>query len=95
MFQFPRFPSLSLYIQQRDDVGDLRPDAGFPHSDIPGSKPVHGSPRLIAVFHVLLRHLAPRHSPYALSSLTQRDAEKLTFFSFLFYIGYSVVKVLF
>ncbi len=96
MFQFPRFPSLSLYIQQRDDVGDLRPDAGFPHSDIPGSQPVHGSPRLIAVFHVLLRHLAPRHSPYALSSLTQRDAEKLTFFSFfLFYIGYSVVKVLF
>ena len=44
--------------------------SGFPHSDIPGSKPVHGSPRLIAVFHVLHRHLAPRHSPKALSSFS-------------------------
>ena len=35
----------------------------FPHSEIPGSKPVHGSPRLFAVSHVLHRHLAPRHSP--------------------------------
>ena len=35
----------------------------FPHSEIPGSKPVHGSPRLIAVSHVLHRHLTPRHSP--------------------------------
>ena len=42
----------------------------FPHSDIPGSKPVHGSPRLIAVSHVLHRHLAPRHSPKALSSFS-------------------------
>ena len=57
-------------------------NAGFPHSEIPGSQPAHGSPRLIAVFHVLHRHLAPRHPPYALSSLTQRDAEKLTFFHF-------------
>ena len=58
-------------------------NAGFPHSEIPGSQPAHGSPRLIAVFHVLHRHLAPRHPPYALSSLTQRDAEKLTFFHLL------------
>ncbi len=36
---------------------------GFPHSDIPGSQPVHGSPRLFAVSHVLLRRLAPRHPP--------------------------------
>ena len=42
----------------------------FPHSDIPGSKPIHGSPRLIAVSHVLHRHLAPRHSPKALSSFS-------------------------
>ena len=42
----------------------------FPHSEIPGSKPVHGSPRLIAVSHVLHRHLAPRHSPKALSSFS-------------------------
>jgi hypothetical protein len=81
MFQFPRFPSSNLWIQLEDDAGDLRPGAGFPHSEIPGSRPAHGSPRLIAVFHVLLRHLAPRHPPYALSSLTIRDAEKLTFFT--------------
>jgi hypothetical protein len=37
--------------------------SGFPHSDIPGSTPVHGFPRLFAVSHVLLRHLAPRHPP--------------------------------
>ena len=30
----------------------------------------HDSPRLIAVYRVLLRLLAPRHPPYALSSLT-------------------------
>jgi hypothetical protein len=65
-------------------------NAGFPHSEILGSKPAHGYPRLIAVFHVLLRHLAPRHSPYALSSLTLRDAEKLKIFPSC----YSVVKVL-
>src|SRR6266571_7583316 len=44
--------------------------SGFPHSDIPGSKPACGSPRLIAACHVLHRLLAPRHPPYALSSLT-------------------------
>ena len=43
---------------------------GFPHSDIPGSKPACGSPRLIAACHVLHRLLVPRHPPYALSSLT-------------------------
>jgi hypothetical protein len=45
---------------------------GFPHSEISGSKPVCGSPELIAAYHVLHRLLAPRHSPYALSSLTIR-----------------------
>jgi hypothetical protein len=43
---------------------------GFPHSDIPGSKPACDSPRLFAACHVLHRLLAPRHPPYALSSLT-------------------------
>ena len=43
---------------------------GLPHSEIVGSKPVCGSPTLIAAYHVLHRLLAPRHSPYALSSLT-------------------------
>ena len=44
--------------------------AGFPHSDIPGSKSVCDSPRLIAAYHVLHRLLVPRHPPCALSSLT-------------------------
>jgi hypothetical protein len=44
--------------------------SGLPHSDILGSKPVCGSPKLFAAYHVLHRLLAPRHSPYALSSLT-------------------------
>ena len=43
---------------------------GFPHSEIPGSTPVCGSPRLIAACHVLHRHLLPRHPPCALSNLT-------------------------
>ncbi len=50
--------------------------AGFPHSDIPGSKPVCGYPRLIAACHVLHRFSAPRHPPCTLSSLT-----KLEFFT--------------
>ena len=45
--------------------------SGFPHSDTPGSKPACGSPGLIAACHVLHRLLVPRHSPYALSSLTK------------------------
>ena len=44
--------------------------SGFPHSDIPESKPACGSSRLIAACHVLHRHLLPRHPPCALSNLT-------------------------
>src|SRR5262249_49341958 len=44
--------------------------AGFPHSGILGSVPACGSPRLIAASHALHRFLAPRHPPFALSSLT-------------------------
>jgi len=51
--------------------------SGLPHSDILGSKPVCGSPKLFAAYHVLHRLLAPRHSPHALSSLTIRNS-KLT-----------------
>ena len=39
---------------------------GFPHSEISGSKPVNGSPKLIAVYHVLHRLVSPRHSLAAL-----------------------------
>ena len=44
--------------------------AGFPHSDICGSKIICISPQLFAAYHVFLRLLVPRHSPYALTSLT-------------------------
>ena len=47
---------------------------GLPHSDIPGSKLVCSSPGLFAACHVLHRLLAPRHSPYTLSSLTIRNS---------------------
>ena len=43
---------------------------GFPHSDIIGLTPAHGSPMLFAVCHVLRRLLTPRHSPFAFSGLT-------------------------
>ena len=40
--------------------------AGFPHSEIRGSKPICGSPRLIAAYRVFRRLLVPRHPPCAL-----------------------------
>ena len=43
---------------------------GFSHSEISGSKPVCDSPELFAANYVLHRHLTPRHSSCALSSLT-------------------------
>jgi hypothetical protein len=46
---------------------------GFPHSEILGSKPVCGSPRLIAAYRVLHRLSAPRHPPCTLSSLTKLE----------------------
>ncbi len=67
MFQFRRFPSYAYLIQRRMTEYC---SAGFPHSVIPGSKPMCGSPRLIAACHDLLRLLMPRHSPCALCSLT-------------------------
>src|ERR1700683_183259 len=44
-------------------------EGGFPHSEILGSKPVRGSPRLIAAYHVLHRLSAPRHPPDTLKTL--------------------------
>ena len=67
MFQFRRFPTYAYLIQRR--LTEYC-SAGFPHSVIPGSMPMCGSPRLIAACHDLLRLLMPRHSPCALSSLT-------------------------
>ena len=47
--------------------------AGFPHSDICGSKLVDNSPQLIAAYHVLHHLLAPRHPSSALSCLFIRS----------------------
>ena len=67
MFQFRRFPTYAYLIQRR--LTEYC-SAGFPHSEILGSTPMCGSPRLIAACHVLHRLLMPRHSPCALYSLT-------------------------
>src|SRR6188768_2416019 len=66
MVHFPALPSPTYGFSRRYGGITRR---GFPHSDIPGSKLVCSSPRLIAAYCVLHRLLAPRHSPYALSSL--------------------------
>ena len=67
MVHFPEFARTRLCIH-RAVLRFYR--SGFPHSDIPESKPACGSSRLIAACHVLHRHLLPRHPPCALSNLT-------------------------
>ena len=67
MFQFRRFPTYAYFVQR---TLTEYCSAGFPHSEIPGSMPMCGSPRLIAACHVLHRLSMPRHSPCALISLT-------------------------
>ena len=51
---------------------------GLPHSEIPGSKVVCTSPRLIAAYHVLRRLSVPRHPPFALISLTKTGFQQIT-----------------
>jgi hypothetical protein len=67
MFQFPPFPPPGLCVQPSG--ARAFPLAGFPIRTSPDITSAHDSPRLIAVYHVLHRLLAPRHPPYALSSL--------------------------
>ena len=43
--------------------------AGFPHSEICGSKAIRASPQLIAAYYVLHRLSTPRHPPNALKTL--------------------------
>ena len=59
-------PLVRLWIHRT--ITDSSP-AWFPNSEICGSSLIYSSPQLIAVSHVLLRLLMPRHSPYALLSL--------------------------
>ena len=65
----PRVPSVYLWIQYT--VTEVC-SAGFPHSDIRGSRDICSSPRLFAAYHVFHRLLVPRHPPYALFCLTSR-----------------------
>ena len=85
MFQFPPYPPRVYGFNARYPG---IPPGGFPHSEISGSKLADSSPELIAVNHVLHRLLAPRHPPYALSSLIHvlRQIEAFAFCS--------VIKVL-
>ena len=80
MFQFPGFASCDLCVQSQDTwfTTLLTPtkgedsstvSGGLPHSEIRGSKPIPGSPLLIAGYHVLHRLLLPRHPPNALLAL--------------------------
>ena len=48
----------------------------MPHSEIPGSKPVRGSPGLIAAYHVLHRLSAPRHPLDALQTLDRSHRQR-------------------
>src|ERR1700761_5185169 len=66
MVHFPPFACSHLWIQW--DIHTVCV-CGFPHSEISGSTPVCGSPKLIAACHVLHRLILPRHPPCALSSL--------------------------
>ena len=68
MFQFPTFPSIHYFTYVW--INSLFLLCEFPHSDICGLMDICSSPQLFAAYHVLLRLLVPRHSPYALSSLT-------------------------
>ena len=80
MFQFRRFPAYAYLIQR---TLTEYCSAGFPHSEICGSKLICSSPQLIAACHVLLRLLMPRHSPCALSSLTFVGASSVSLVSAL------------
>ncbi len=53
------------------DDAQAFPRAGFPIRTSPALTGAHPSPELFAVYHVLPRHLAPRHPPYALRSLSE------------------------
>ena len=72
MVHFPGFTSRSLLYSEADVPTLL--GTSLQDSDIPGSQPVCGSPRLIAAYHVLPRLPSPRHPPCALSSLTIKFA---------------------
>ena len=68
MFQFPTFPFICYFTHIW--IIRLLPLIEFPHSDTHALTVICTYTWLFAACHVLLRLLMPRHSPYALSSLT-------------------------
>src|SRR5258708_2454009 len=70
---------MGLCVHPMIPVQSCDEPVGFPIRTSPDITPAHGSPRLFAVFHVLLRRLTPRHPPYALSSFLLPDAENFYF----------------
>ena len=67
MFQFSRLPLQTYAFSLQSWPITTR---GFPHSDIHGSMLAYSSPWHFGVRPVLLRLLAPRHPPCALSTFT-------------------------
>ena len=63
----PRVPFHTLWIGVWMTEGC---SAGFPHSEISGSKDMCSSPKLFAAYHVFHRLSVPRHPPCALLCLT-------------------------
>ena len=73
------------------------PLPGFPIRKSPDQSPFNGSPKLIAVYHVLHRLSLPRHPPYALSSLTIKNRNQINLLAYnKYYLNilstYAIVK---
>ena len=80
----PRVPFHKLWIHLWMTVVHT---AGFPHSEISGSKDICSSPKLIAAYHVFHRLLVPRHPPCALSCLASSDTIALISDGLLFLVS--------
>src|SRR5207342_2720832 len=72
MFQFPSLPLRTLFYSGASTTA--LPVVGFPIRTSRGQRLVSTSPELIAATHVLLRLLAPRHPPCALSLLIMKNS---------------------
>src|SRR3954464_9934699 len=72
MFQFPSLPLRTLFYSGASTTA--LPLVGFPIRKSRGQRLVSTSPGLIAAAHVLLRLLAPRHPPCALSLLIVKNS---------------------
>src|ERR1700689_5508266 len=64
-----RAPVRDRFASSTRLFGATEIEGGFPHAEIHGSKPVRGSPGLIAAYDVLHRLSAPRHLPDTLKTL--------------------------